>query len=196
MSAMFHLLPIVEGHGEVDALPTLLHKICKGSERELRVERPYRIRRDMFVNNKDKRRVCIGVMGYKCRNLLPNASIVILLDAESDCCKGFLHGEQMKAIQKDMDELLGDNIPYFFALAEKGYESWLAAGFGGGNPDNHGNPAKWLTENSDTCGLSGPYSKIPDQLKLTEKLDIDKVREVNRSFCRFREKILALPRAK
>lgn len=188
MREEFHLFCIVEGHGEITAVPKLLHKIWQHGL--LKVRLPYRIPRDKFINDQGERQKLFE-RALRWAHNLPNRGVLILIDAEEECCKDFLHGDKMAIIRKDINKMLA-GIPTFFVMAEKGYESWLAAGMGGKNP---GNPGKWLADNSDKSGLNGTYNKLPDQAKLTssENFDIDLASEVNFSFRRFRERVLSLP---
>ena len=109
--------------------------------------------------------------------------MLILLDADKERAPDFVC--KNPHIQDDMDRILKD-IPYIFALAEKGYESWLAAGFGGGNP---GNPEDWINDNKDKTGLERKYSKIVDQSKLSTQMDIQQAYVDNCSFKRLCEKL-------
>ena len=187
--AGFHVFAIVEGKGELTAVPKLLHHLWQANEKSppLRTgKRPYKVHRDDFINNQGTRRECLNeVGGYarKCRG-----GVLILLDAEAVCCYDFVHGDKMKDIHADIGEILAD-IPHFFALAEKGYESWLVAGFGGDDTEK-GVSEDWINANKDKTGLDRKYNKVVDQHKLTSKMDIQRARKVNPSFNRFCERFL------
>ena len=186
MGGAFHLFPIVEGYGEIEAVPKLLHKIWSSDKCALRVENPYRIPNGTFIHKAEKRRKCMNSVMHKCRPHLPHGGVLILIDADSPCCKNFLDGDKMKEINTDIKKIFGNDVLSFFALAEREYESWLVAGLGGGN---EGAPKRWLKERF------GQYSEVPDQKKLTSipEFDIKRAYEINVSFRRFRERVLALP---
>lgn len=81
---MTSISSIVEGHGEVAALPVLLRRIaswrCPG--RYIDVQPPIRVHRDRFLNRKDEFSRHLQLAGGKCGN---EGWILILLDADDDC---------------------------------------------------------------------------------------------------------------
>ena len=182
MNSAFHLCPVVEGDGDEEAIPSLLHKLFP-PDFNLRVERPYRIPKGKFIEKHEERRACLEIARRWAADK-DKSGVLVLLDADENCCRDFVRGDQAKAVRADMQKILGD-IPHFFALAEKGYESWLVAGFGG----DQSNPKNWLKNQF------GKYSKIPDQKKLTSspEFNIKQAYEINVSFRRFRDRVLALP---
>ena len=186
----FHVFAIVEGKGELAAVPDLLHRLWKANEKlpPLRAasKQIFKVGRYGFINNCETRRKYLNIVGYRARRCC--GGVLILLDAEEECCYDFVHGDKIKKIHADIDEILAD-VPHFFALAEKGYESWLVAGLGGNNTEK-GVSKKWLNANKDKTGRVKNYSKVVDQRKLTSKMDIQRAREVNSSFDRFCKKFL------
>ena len=52
---MLFIAPIVEGHGEVEALPTLLHKIAThiGKQGLLKINPPLRVKSQSFLNDQN-----------------------------------------------------------------------------------------------------------------------------------------------
>ena len=185
----FYVFAIVEGKGELKAVPNLLHRLWEANIKSppLRTgKQPYKVRRGDFINNQKVRREYLNEVGYRARQCY--GGVLILLDAEEECCRDFVHGDKIKDIRADIDEILV-GIPHFFALAEKGYESWLVAGLGGINTEK-GVSEDWINANKDKTGLDRKYNKIVDQLKLTSKMDIQRARKVNSSFNRFCKKFL------
>ena len=181
----FHLFAIVEGYGEVDAVPKLLHRIWNDARVAVSLrtdESPHRIPKGLFIDNAAKRCEVLETAAEWAREM--RGGVLILMDADADCCKKLLNEKQMKKVRGDIACILADT-PHCFALAEKGYESWLVAGFGG----DQSNPKNWLKNQF------GKYSKIPDQKKLTSipEFDIKRAYEINVSFRRFRDRVLALP---
>ena len=185
----FHVFTIVEGKGEVMAVPKLLHRLWEANIKlpPLRTgKRPFRVDRDGFINNQKMRREYLNKAGHRARHCC--GGVLILLDAEEECCYDFVHGDKIKKIHADIGEILAD-VPHFFALAEKGYESWLVAGFGGNNTEK-GVSEKWLNANKDKTGRVKNYRKTVDQCELTSQMDIQRARSVNPSFNRFCERFL------
>ncbi len=186
-----HIYAVVEGHGEVEAIPKLLHRIWYSVEKSptLRVDRPYRIRKGKFENDENKRKECLHITAGFARE--DNANVFILMDADTDCCKDYLRDDKMKEIKADMDDIL-HGIPYMFCLAEKNYESWLVAGMGGGGKVR--NPEQWLIDNPTKSGLSGTYRKRQEQAILTSNsnFDINLAKEHSASFRRLVNKISAM----
>ena len=187
--AGFHVFAIVEGKGELKAVPNLLHRLWQANKKSppLRTgKQPYKVHRDEFINNQVARREYLNEVGYRARQCC--GGVLILLDTEKACCRDFLHGDKMKDIRTDINEILS-GIPHFFALAEKGYESWLVAGFGGNNTEK-GVSKKWLNANKYKTGRVKNYRKTVDQRELTSQMDIQRARSVNPSFNRFCERFL------
>ena len=189
--AEFHIFAIVEGYSEIDAVPKLLHRIWTGDNYPvLRTdEEPYRVPKGSFIDNAEKRRRALAWGGKQARK--NGGGVVILMDADSACCKDFLQSEKAAKIHADISEIL-ESVPHFFALAEIEYESWLVAGLDG---DNAGRPKKWLSRNPEKTGLHGEYKNMFHQAELTAKFDIDLACQINVSFRRFREKVLKMTAA-
>ena len=177
-----HIASIVEGHGDKNALPTLIKKLKPNTI----LYEPTRIPRDKFLNDEQFRGKHLKIMRAFVEDK-DNKAVIILFDAEEECCKDLLKKIQ-KTVLADIDEVLS-GINYIFALAEKGYESWLMAGFGGSDTEK-GNPQQWLKDNISS--LNGRYRKAVDQKRISAQLDIEKAKKNSPSFHRFAEKITAL----
>ena len=78
----------------------------------------------------------------------------------------------------DIDKILS-GINYIFALAEKGYESWLVAGFGALIRER-AQSSKWLKDNIPS--LNGRYGKAVDQKRMSAQLDIERAKNNSRHF--------------
>lgn len=190
----FHIFSIVEGDGEITALPKLLHRICRSPDCPfiLRTDKnPYKVDQGVFFNNSRRRKMAFHWVARMVREY-GNGGVLILMDAEISCCQDLLNSEKIQKIRTDIDTILED-IPHLFVLAEKGYESWLVAGLGGTDKEQN-DPSRWLTDNRDKSGLLGTYKKVIDQHKLTssDRFDIDRATMGNTSFRRLRERILTM----
>ncbi|WP_082248957.1 DUF4276 family protein [Burkholderia pseudomallei] len=75
---------IVEGFGEVSALPVLLRRFLewRPTEDYIEIERPNRVPRDRFINSQDEFARYLKLARMQCGN---DGWILILLDADNDC---------------------------------------------------------------------------------------------------------------
>ena len=182
-AANFHVFSIVEGDGEIEAVPKLLYHIWGSESPLLRTDqKPWKLLKGKFIHDQKKRQEALNVVrswaSARCQS-----GVLILLDADKERAPDFVRNN--KNIQDDIEGILKD-VPYIFALAEKGYESWLVAGFGGGNP---GNPEDWINDHKEKTGLGRKYSKTVDQSKLSAQMDIQQAYEDNCSFKRLCKKL-------
>jgi hypothetical protein len=78
------LSSIVEGHGEVAALPVLLRRIAlwRSPHMHVDVQTPIRVHRDRFLNRADEFNRHLMLAGDKCGD---DGLVLILLDADDDC---------------------------------------------------------------------------------------------------------------
>ena len=183
------LFSIVEGDGEVDAVPSLLKRMLNVPY--IHPDRPWRLRRNLFLDRQDERRIFFEKIRREAQDATPSG-VLILFDAENKCCKDFLNSDTGQKIRDYIADVL-TGIPYLFVLAEKGYESWLVAGLGG-DTKGQNNPVQWLNENKNKAGLNQKYKKRIDQEKVTsnKNFDVDRAAENNPSFRRLRERITTM----
>ena len=75
---------IVEGDGEVAALPILLRRVgaWRSPDKSFNVLPPIRVRRDRFLNREDEFRRMLLLAATKCGE---SGWILVLLDADDDC---------------------------------------------------------------------------------------------------------------
>jgi len=178
---------IVEGDGEVAALPVLLRRLgdwlSPGESIEL--PHPIRVRRDRFLNKEEEFRKHLQLAAAKSTDM---GWILILLDADDDCPaeKGGLILQRAAAI-----------IPHrrvSVVLANREYEAWFIAaarslhGYRGFVFDgNHELPeaetprdaAGWVNRHMPGCNY---YGKIADQSKFSARLDLQQAFDGSRSF--------------
>ena len=192
MTTDIHVVAIVEGHGEVEAVPKLLNGIWKTANfsKNLRMdEEPYFVPKGICLGNKESAnsRWQSALAWAQSMVREKGSGVLILMDADAKCCKEFLESRQAKKACSDIKEYLKGIMPGF-AVAEQGYEFWLVAGLGGGA--YQGNPKDWLTDYVKKKGIDGKYRKLPHQALLTSEMDIQRAREANPSFNRFCERFL------
>ena len=198
MNGTFHLWGIVEGDGDKNALPSLIHRIWKDACSSFLADptlnivvKPQTIKRGRFFDIPEERKNRLKMLQRWAAAEKRKCGVVVLLDAEAECYKKV---KNLEEIRDDIETIL-QGVPKVFALAEKGYESWLVEGLwriaevSGNKP---GDPEEWLKKHYQKFELSGPYKKTAHQKKLTGKFDIDLAAEKNCSFRRFRAQVLAL----
>ena len=192
---MPYVAPIVEGHGEVEALPALLHRIAArtASPGMLRVNPPIRVKAGSFLNDAEYFRKQVLLAAAKAAQA--GGAVLILLDCE-DGCPGTLGPELLlraRSVRAD--------IPVIVALAHREFETWFltaAQSLAG----VHGLPADLeppLVPETirDAKGWLGArmefgYDPVIHQLDFSRKFDLDAAR-ANDSFdhlCRHIETLL------
>lgn len=179
------IVPIVEGHGEVAAVPILLKRIAKAEGRRIVVENPFRIKSASFLNDLDYRKKAVGAAANKAR--LKNGHVLVLLDCDQDmggkrqACPAVLGPRLSQQLC-----ILRPDVNIYVTLAHKEYESWFLASLTslqgiGGIPNN----ASYLSEPEAVRGakerlsaLMGRKYKHDDELQtlFTEKMSLNEAR--------------------
>jgi hypothetical protein len=179
------IVSIVEGDGEVKALPVLLRRLHPWLAPEAVVElaNPIRVRKDRFLNKEDE----FSRMVTLARNMAGEAgACLILLDADDDCPKALAGDIQARARQ-----ILGSR-KLAVVIANREYEAWFIAGatsiaahrkvsLAGVQlpPAESRRDAKgWVR--AHLC--HGLYGEITDQAKMTATMDLDAAHAGSRSF--------------
>ncbi len=114
------VVAIVEGDGEVVALPVLLRRLCEWRSPTIYAELlpPIRVRRDRFLNRDDEFRRHLLLAAAKCGE---EGWILVLLDADDDCPAEVAN--QILARARDV-------VPHrrvSVVLANREYEAWFIA---------------------------------------------------------------------
>jgi hypothetical protein len=192
---------VVEGEGEVAALPKVLQRIAHGlGVWDLRTPKPHRVPRSNLVLpggiENAVRQEAIQVKGA--------GGVLVVLDADTDC-PARLGPSLLERAQKARPD-----VPVAVVLPKPEFEAWFRAaanslagqaGFADGmtspqDPEGPPRDAKgWLSKHR---GKGDPYSPVPDQAKLASLFDLDMARENARSFDKFArdvERLLASGRA-
>lgn len=116
---MLTIASIVEGHGEVEALPILLWRIAEAvaPEAPIVVLRPIRVKRQRVVRPGELERY----VELAARRTGPDGAILILLDADKDCPAdlGIVLLQRAKTARSDRRIRA--------VLAKTEYEAWLIA---------------------------------------------------------------------
>ncbi|MBI2833275.1 MAG: DUF4276 family protein [Acidobacteria bacterium] len=175
--------PIVEGQGDVAAVPLLLRRLRDEAQAwGLEVGRPHRKRRTQLVN-KDSLQSAVQVAGLRddCTGIL------VVFDADDDCPK-----ELAPTLEQWALEAAGGR-PCAVVMANREYEAWFLASIealrvrAGILPDANSHPhlemprdAKGELERLMPHGAS--YSASVDQAALTAHLDLEIAYRRCRSF--------------
>lgn len=187
MTSPFVVVPIVEGHGEVEAVPALLRRVAAALDpaRPIEVRRPLRVHRDRVVKDGElERYVELAV-----RSADGDGAVLVLLDADDDCpaTLGPWLLRRAKAVRP--------HAAMAVVLANREFEAWLLAaaqslrghrGLAGdlnppGDPESVRDAKGWL-QDSRHDGFA--YSPTADQPALVTVMDLDLAREASTSFAK------------
>jgi hypothetical protein len=184
-----YIAPIVEGHGEINALPALLYRMAAATNEVLVVNPPIRVKAAKFINDNEDFRRHIELAAAKA--IQKDGLVLILLDCEDDCAAtvGASILNRAKGVRPD--------ARYLVVLATKEYESWFIAGVASlrgvrGLPldlspppdaETIRNAKGWLRQRMDVA-----YDEITHQLEFSRKVDLDQACG-NQSFRRFRDRL-------
>jgi hypothetical protein len=191
---VIYIAPIVEGHGEVEALPPLLHRIVAalGYQRQLLVNPPIRIKTGSFLNDFEYRKKMILLASAKAAER--QGTVLILLDCEDQC-----PAELGPILLRQAIEIRSD-VRMLIALSYREYETWFLAaarslrGHRGlptnleapSNPEAIRGAKEWLGQRMET-----PYDPIVHQAEFSRMIDLDQARS-NASFDRLYSRISEL----
>ena len=190
MKATF-VVPIVEGNGEVNAVPCLLSRIAEASTAfgHCEVSRPIRIRADRFRTNGDDRRRHVELAARRARSH-PRGMVLLLLDSEDVC-----PAQAGQTLQRELRAVRAD-VPYLVVLAYREFETWFLAaarslrGCCGllvdllppDAPERIRDAKGWLSDR-----MPNGYDPVVHQLELTCHFSLDEACTVP-SFARFRRR--------
>lgn len=181
------IVPIVEGHGEQDAVPLLLRQIIQevSPQTQVGVGTAIRVHKHQFINNDNEFRRHVSLARLKAE---AHGAILIILDADSDCAAttGPALLQRARAYANDMD--------IFVCFAIREYEAWLIASLDSlrgqrGIPNNVtvprdvesvNNPKRWLDQ------IMGDirYRETIHQAALTARINTQIASQNSRSFLR------------
>jgi len=176
---------IVEGDGEVIALPILLRRLAewRTPEHYQDVSTPIRVRRDRFLNRDDEFQRHLLLAASKCGN---DGWILVLLDADDDCpatrSAEILHRAQACVPHRRISVV----------LANREYEAWFIAAAASLNghrgfvfdpldtiePESRRNAKGWITSHM----VDRAYGETTDQPGFTARIDLQLTFDHSRSF--------------
>lgn len=174
---MKRIVAIVEGEGEVEALPVLLRRIAGEQGLSVDVARPIRIPRNRIVKADELERA----VKLAARQARDNGDILILLDADDDC-----PAELAPRLLRRAADARPDHRTWV-VLAKSEYESWFVAAARSiaGNrdiasdvlappdPESIRDAKGWITRQMPP---GRTYRPTRDQAALTAVFDLDAAR--------------------
>lgn len=182
---MIQIASIVEGDGEVAALPVLLRRLneWRPGNGYAQVLQPIRVHRDRFLNREDEFRKQLLLVAAKCGD---QGWILVVLDADDDC---------PVTLAADVCERAKQIVPHrrvSVVLAKREYEAWFIAaassldghrGFrcpdeGPADAEIPRDAKGWLRRNM----TSVTYSEVLDQPAFTAHFDLQLAFDHSRSF--------------
>ena len=183
--SMMTVSSIVEGDGEVAAVPVLLRRLAAhySPDRTVAVLPPIRVRRERFLRREDELRRHLLLAGAKSGDA---GWVLILLDADDDCPAHL--GSDLLARAKAV-------LPHrrvSVVMANREYEAWFIAsaaslhghrGFAvetgaDVDPERPRNAKKWIEERM----VSRAYGETTDQAAFSALIDIELAKQRSRSF--------------
>lgn len=182
---MISIASIVEGDGEVAALPVLLRRLneWRPGTAYAHALPPIRVRRDRFLNRDEEFRKQLLLAAAKCGE---QGWILVLLDADDDC---------PVTLAADVYQRAQQHVPHrrlSVVLAKREYEAWFVAAArsldghrGFRCPDEMPVDAEiprdakgWMRQSM----ASGTYKEMLDQPAFTAQFDLQQAFDNSRSF--------------
>lgn len=192
---MIQVVSIVEGQGEVEAIPILVRRIARAIDPGLLVQThpPFRISRSKLI----KPGVLEHYVDIAVRRADREGILLIVLDSDDDCPAEL--GPQLSARVRRAREGFATSV----CLAHREFEAWFLAGaeslrgqrglvedlVGPPDPESKRDAKGWLSAQMEE-GRS--YAPTLDQPALASLLDIAAARLRSRSFDRFCREVIRL----
>lgn len=194
----FDLACIVEGHGEIEAIPVTIRRIANlvAPKLALKIHEPFRVPRNRLVKPDELERS----VELAARRAGRNGAILIVLDGDDDC-PAALGPELLARAQKARSD-----IPIRVVLAKREFEAWFLAsaeslrGRRGlasdleapSDPEAIRGAKEWLTAR---MGPGQRYVETLDQPALAAVFDLERARRGAPSFDKLFRDVLGLAKA-
>ena len=178
-----NIQPVVEGHGEVDAIPVLLRRfLAEAGVHQVSVGKPIRRKRSELVQEASVRR------SVRLALLQPNCGgILIVFDSDDDCPRELAPQIELWARTE------AGAVPCAIVMAHREYEAWFLASLealrgvrgivkdAASHPDPEGpRNAKGELRRHMVSGRG--YSESVDQAAMTARMDFGEAHRRCRSF--------------
>lgn len=170
---------IVEGDGEIEALPVLLRRIrdWKTPDAQVQIQRPVRLPRGKILKcERDLERHLI-LAAEKC---LQNGWILIVFDSDNACPKELAERIRTFASTVVAHRRVSVVIPHceFEAWFIAAYNRTEATSANNVDPERIRDAKGWVAQHT----LGGAYREVLDQPKLSAKMDLETALVHSRSF--------------
>lgn len=188
------LITIVEGYGEVAAVPVLLRRVLheKLQRYDVGIESPIRVPKNKLLKPDELERT----VNLAVRRTSATDGIIVLVDADDDCPAELAPAMATRAAQSRPDRRIS------VVIAKSEFESWFVAaadslaGYRGlydglvapANAERIRDAKGWLSSNMPT-GLT--YRETIDQAAFASKIDLEQARQCP-SFDKFVREIRTL----
>lgn len=188
------IVPIVEGHGELEAFPVLLRRLATwiAPNKHIDIAPPIRTGRDKFLNNSNEFSKILKLAQLKANT---GGRVMLLLDADDDC--PVLLATKILSMSKQTTPHLNLSV----VIANREYEAWFLAAANSINgmrkftlklqipvdPDAPRNAKGWLDKQ-----MNSGYNPILDQPAFSAKFDLNEAWENSRSFRRLCDEFIRL----
>lgn len=175
------IAPVVEGHGDVEALPVLLRRLGPHlGAGHLQVPRPYRMPRTQLV-----RAGRLEVAVWLQADLVPaRGGVLVVVDADDDC-PATLGPELLHRAQGARpDKRIG------LVLAKRELEAWFLAGLP--DQDRPDDPENVRGAKERLKQLRGRYRPTANQAGLAATFDLDRARRHAPSFDKLCRELIGL----
>ena len=173
---------IVEGHGDVKAVPILIRRIVQSLHPELQIDtpRPIRVHRSQVVKPGElERRVKLAASRTGRRG-----AIFIILDSDDDCPAKLGPELLQRAVNVRSD------LPIAVVLAKREFEAWFLAAAESlrgqrelknelqspNNPEGIRDAKGWLSRQMEG---NRTYDEVSDQPAFTARFDFEQARHTN-----------------
>lgn len=187
------IVPIVEGQGEVEALPLLLRRIAAALPQPtaVRVNPPIRVKSGSFLSDDAYFSKYVSLAAAKAAQ--GSGLVLILLDCEDDC------PAKVGPVLLNNARSVRSDVPHLVALAYREYETWFLAaaeslrGIAGlpqdlsppPDPERIRGAKEWLSRH-----LSTRYKEVLHQPAFSQAFDFGQAESIS-SFQRFRQRLEA-----
>lgn len=184
----FIIAPIVEGHGENEAIGILLRRFRDrfAPSTPLKINPAIRVHRNRFINNDVEFNRVVELASLKAS---PSGAVLILLDADEDCPAKLGPSLLHRAMQVRHD------FPISVVIAKREYESWFLAAAESLNkkcdlsdnliPPEHPEEITGAKEWIEAHMQGQKYIETKHQPRMTSLFDFDLARQRSASFDKF-----------
>ncbi|MBL8877896.1 MAG: DUF4276 family protein [Phycisphaerales bacterium] len=162
---MFEIAPIVEGYGDVEAVPILIRNLAP----ELVVRRPVRFPKTKLLKRDQLERA----VAIAASNIRDRGAVLLMVDADSECAIKLARGLESECAAAH------SNVVCRIAIPVREFESWIVGGcfeFQDEDVDRAGDPKGRLRK------VLGDYSETADQARLAAKINPGVLAPRSRSF--------------